>query len=126
MGDIEIQARGGNIGSGQIDWVVKRGTVSIITLPKDVLLQAVFKSLITSPMNSGYGVGIPDFIGTKYVIPVRVGAGMRMLRSLDTLSSWYGRNINLKSFGVDMLSPMDSMRVSFDIEMSKGEALIGW
>ena len=124
-GDIEVFTKSGNIGSGSIDWVVEGSTVSVLTEVSDVLLQAVFKALITSPQTTGYGVGLPDFIGTKHIVPTKVGTALRMLKSLQCISQWYARNINLKSFNADLVSPNDSYRVSFDIEIAKGELIFG-
>lgn len=124
-GDIEIQSKSGNIGGGSVDWVLDRGNMSILIDPSDILLQAVFKSLITNPMDSGYGVGIQDFLGTKYVVAVRVGSAMRMLRSMQTLSQWYQYNITLNSFNVTITTPPDSLVISFNIGIAQGTAVVG-
>ena len=125
QGDIEVFSKGGNIGGGSIDWVVKNSTVSVLTSVQDILLQAVFKALITSPQTTGYGVGLPDFIGTKHIVPTKVGAALRMLKSLQAISQWYGRNILLSSFNADLVSPTDGYKVSFSIEVNKDEAVNG-
>lgn len=124
-GDIAVFSKAGNIGGGSIDWVVSNSTVTVLTEISDVLLQAVFKALITSPLTTGYGVGLPDFIGTKHIVPTKVGSALRMLRSLQAISQWYQRNIALSSFNADLVSPLDGYRVSFDIEISEDEVVNG-
>ena len=123
--DIAIFSKSGNIGGGSVDWVVSNSTVSVLTEVSDILLQAVFKALITSPQVTGYGVGLPDFIGTKHIVPTKVGTALRMLKSLQCISQWYGRNISLSAFNADLVSPLDGYRVSFAIEMSESEAAQG-
>jgi hypothetical protein len=124
-GDIEVFTKSGNIGSGSIDWVVEGSTVSVLTEVSDILLQAVFKALITSPLTTGYGVGLPDFIGTKHIVPTKVGTALRMLKSLQCISQWYARNISLSAFNADLVSPSDGYKVSFAIEVSKDEIAQG-
>ena len=125
QGDIEIFSKSGNIGGGSVDWLVENSTVTVLDDVADILLQAVFKALITSPQTTGYGVGLPDFIGTKHIVPTKVGTALRMLRSLQAISQWYGRNISLSAFNADLVSPLDGYRVSFAIEMSESEAAQG-
>jgi hypothetical protein len=123
--DIEIFSKTGNIGGGSIDWVVENSTVAVLDDVADILLQAVFKALITSPQTTGYGVGLPDFIGTKHIVPTKVGTALRMLKSLQAISQWYQRNINLKSFNADLVNPIDTYKVTFDIEVAAGELIFG-
>jgi hypothetical protein len=123
--DIEIFSKTGNIGGGSVDWVVENSTVTVLDDVADILLQAVFKALITSPQTTGYGVGLPDFIGTKHIVPTKVGTALRMLRSLQAISQWYQRNINLKSFNADLVNPIDTYKVTFDIEIAQGELIFG-
>jgi len=125
QGDIEIFSKSGNIGGGSVDWLVENSTVTVLDDVADILLQAVFKALITSPQTTGYGVGLPDFIGTKHIVPTKVGTALRMLKSLQCISQWYGRNISLSAFNADLVSPLDGYRVSFAIEMSESEAAQG-
>ena len=123
--DIALVSKSGNIGGGSVDWLVENSTVTVLDDVADILLQAVFKALITSPQTTGYGVGLPDFIGTKHIVPTKVGTALRMLKSLQAISQWYQRNINLKSFNADLVNPIDTYKVTFDIEIARGELLFG-
>jgi len=75
-------------------------------------------------MNScGYGVDIVRFRGTKHIVPARVGIALRVVRTLQLLNQWYGRQVQLKSFDMQFSkTATDSgLVIRLDIGLSKGE-----
>jgi hypothetical protein len=124
-GDIELASKTGSVGAGNVDWVIESASFKQVTDPGAMMIQAIFKALIT-PINSiGYGCGIRDLLGTKHTVASRIGIGMRLLRTIGLLQDWYGKKIVINNLMSGFSgTTFSEFRIYIDIGIAKGELLI--
>lgn len=89
-----------NYGSGCLDFQIQEGHLQFVG-GEDVIVQSVLKSTIASlNPNSGYGVAVSEFRGTKEIVPLRCAVMVRILRNAAIIGNWYGVKIRISKLDI--------------------------
>ena len=125
-GDVKlVPKKNKNFGDGHLDWsVTASGQVELLTDPSSYLLQALFKAILSKMNSSGYGVDVGSFLGTKHIVPMRAGLAMRLFRTSQLISQWYGRQVSISKLQMGLSSTRDLYQIQLAIEEKEGEILI--